>query len=305
MILRSLWPCAFSFLLVFMMSSSMLCAESINMPFFEPPPGDTLLYELPFDGEVTVCFDTTSLSGMITFFDSLTCGGPLNSGEVFLDSDNYCLTYLSGSVPGLDVICLVACSGTQCDTSQYTFAVTNTGPTAVDDNFTVNQNETTNLNILNNDTFLGEVSVSIISPPINGAAIINEDGSLNYSPLADYCGLDLITYEICTNTELCSQANVVLSVGVDCPDPSLTFYSSFSPNGDNINDFFVIDGLANFPDNVLRVFNRWGAQVFEQRNYENNWDGQWNGENLPDGTYFYYFEDGQGAISSGYVVLYR
>ncbi|MEO1434887.1 MAG: gliding motility-associated C-terminal domain-containing protein [Bacteroidota bacterium] len=294
-----------AFLLMFCcFYSTSLLAEDERFDF-DQPLGDTLLFELPFEGEVTVCFDTTLLGGAVISFDTLTCGGPLNSGEVFLDPINYCLTYISGTAPGLDVICLVACSDVQCDTSEYTFAVTNTGPTANTDNFTVNQNETTPLNVLENDDFIGEISVSILAEPSNGSVVVNENGTISYTPTADYCGLDQFTYEVCSNVELCSSADVVLNVGVDCPDASLTFYDSFSPNGDSFNDFFVIDGLDNFPSNVLRIFNRQGSQVFEQRNYDNTWDGTWNGGALPDGTYFYYFEDGLGNISSGYVLIYR
>ncbi|MEM6722457.1 MAG: gliding motility-associated C-terminal domain-containing protein [Bacteroidota bacterium] len=285
------------------LTSTSLLAE--DDPFDFEPPGDSLLFELPFDGEVTVCFDTTILGGPVTFFDTLSCEGALNAGEVFLDPVNYCLTYISGTAPGLDVICVVACSGMQCDTSEYSFAVTNTGPMANPDNFNLNQNETTPLNVLENDNFIGEITLSILVEPSNGSVTINEDGSISYTPLTNYCGLDQFTYEICTNVELCSSANVLLNVGLDCPDPSLTFYDSFSPNGDGFNDFLVIDGLANFPNNILRVFNRQGSQVFEQRNYDNTWDGTWNGGAVPDGTYFYYFEDGLGNISSGYVLIYR
>jgi len=44
------------------------------------------------------------------------------------------------------------------------------------------------------------------------------------------------------------------------------------------------------------VYNRWGALVFKQRNYQNTsaWDAQLNGKSLPDGTYFYLIDLGDG-----------
>ncbi len=48
-----------------------------------------------------------------------------------------------------------------------------------------------------------------------------------------------------------------------------------------------------FEDNEVCIFNRWGNQVFVQKNYtnDNQWQGDWNGSVLPDGTYFYVVYD--------------
>jgi gliding motility-associated-like protein len=71
----------------------------------------------------------------------------------------------------------------------------------------------------------------------------------------------------------------------------LVVYSGFTPNGDNNNDFWYIDGILNDPENVVSVFNRWGDKIWERKNYDNmitRWDGQnYKGEILPDGTYYY------------------
>lgn len=57
----------------------------------------------------------------------------------------------------------------------------------------------------------------------------------------------------------------------------------FTPNGDGINDFLEFDLLETFNGNALKVFNRWGKVVYENNNYQNDWDG----DDLKDGTYFY------------------
>jgi gliding motility-associated-like protein/uncharacterized repeat protein (TIGR01451 family) len=56
-----------------------------------------------------------------------------------------------------------------------------------------------------------------------------------------------------------------------------------TPNGDGANDVFEIVGLKQFTNAELNVFNRWGNQVYHNANYNNDWDG--NG--LNDGTYYY------------------
>ncbi|AWH74359.1 hypothetical protein DCS32_09365 [Dokdonia sp. Dokd-P16] len=75
---------------------------------------------------------------------------------------------------------------------------------------------------------------------------------------------------------------------------SINVYTFFSPNGDGINETFVIEGLATSPDNELFIFNRWGVEVFSMKNYDNSFDGTSQGrvtvsqdDKLPVGTYYY------------------
>uniref|UniRef100_UPI002632B063 DUF7507 domain-containing protein n=1 Tax=uncultured Psychroserpens sp. TaxID=255436 RepID=UPI002632B063 len=90
------------------------------------------------------------------------------------------------------------------------------------------------------------------------------------------------------------------SVGVD--PICLTIYNEFSPNGDGVNEFFVIDCIETFPNNKLEIYNRWGNIVYETRAYRNDWDGTSNGravlsqgDKLPVGTYYYVIDLGNGS----------
>ncbi len=78
-----------------------------------------------------------------------------------------------------------------------------------------------------------------------------------------------------------------------------------SPNGDNINDFWEIDNIWHYPDARIKVFNRWGQVVFEANNYQNDWAGTApNGEELPQGAYFYIIEDPNSQLKlSGHLNL--
>ncbi len=61
-----------------------------------------------------------------------------------------------------------------------------------------------------------------------------------------------------------------------------------TPNGDGLNDAFIIDDILNFPKNEVIIFNRWGSTVFQAKPYQNDWQGQGqNGKLLPEGTYYY------------------
>ena len=78
-----------------------------------------------------------------------------------------------------------------------------------------------------------------------------------------------------------------------CEIVSFEIPEGFSPNGDNVNDYFEIKGLEEYPDNSIIIFNRWGNKVFAAEPYDNNWGGtnsfgvSFGGEDLPEGTYFY------------------
>jgi gliding motility-associated-like protein len=61
----------------------------------------------------------------------------------------------------------------------------------------------------------------------------------------------------------------------NCKD-NLIIPQGVTPNGDGVNDFFVINGIELYPNNVLRIYNRWGTLVFDANKYENNWNGQTN-----------------------------
>lgn len=87
-------------------------------------------------------------------------------------------------------------------------------------------------------------------------------------------------------------------------------YNGFTPNGDGINDNWVIENIDNFPINSVSIFNRWGNKVWSTDNYNNNnntnfWDGKHsNGSTLTSGTYFYVIDIGNGkAIKKGWVEL--
>lgn len=96
------------------------------------------------------------------------------------------------------------------------------------------------------------------------------------------------------------------------PDQTLTIYEGFSPGG--VNPTWEIDGIRAFPNNNVKVYNRWGNIVYEVDGYDNAdrvWRGNANvssfGDNeVPDGTYFYIIDLGEGdPPRTGYVVVNR
>jgi len=82
--------------------------------------------------------------------------------------------------------------------------------------------------------------------------------------------------------------------------------NTFTPNGDGINDMWIIKELANYPGAQVTIFNRYGTQLYYSKGYAIPWDGTYNGKPLPVGTYYYIISRGiYGSQLSGYVVIMR
>ena len=76
----------------------------------------------------------------------------------------------------------------------------------------------------------------------------------------------------------------------------------FTPNGDRIFDTWEIPGAEKFTGNKLTVFNRWGNVVLDQNGYKNDWDGG----DLPAGTYYYRYDEGSGKpVRSGTITIVK
>ncbi len=97
----------------------------------------------------------------------------------------------------------------------------------------------------------------------------------------------------------------------DEPEYGLIISEGFSPNNDGLNDNFVIMGIEQYSNIVLRVYNIHGTEVYFNNNYENNWDGISNkglnnGKELPTGNYYYTVViDNQPVTMKGYIYLRR
>lgn len=126
------------------------------------------------------------------------------------------------------------------------------------------------------------------------------DGTIRTSTNPDHqyasSGVFTITLTVTDANGCASVAEATVTVAFDLRIPE-----GFSPNGDGINDLFVIRGLEAFPGSTLQIFNRWGGVVFETTRYNNDWDG----DNLPAGTYFYILKLPNGEDFTGPLTLAR
>ncbi|MGF1637997.1 MAG: HYR domain-containing protein [Cyclobacteriaceae bacterium] len=157
---------------------------------------------------------------------------------------------------------------------------------------------------------------SIIESPKYGTIELLADASdlcFVYQPEIRFRGRDSMIIEVCDENEFpeCTQAKLQLNIQ---GGSAIVPYKAFSPNGDGLNDTWVIPGIEQFPNNKVRILNRWGSVVYDVKGYDNNrivWDGATEisvtGSNgLSNGTYFYIIDPGEGeAAITGYLELIR
>ncbi|MCC9138725.1 gliding motility-associated C-terminal domain-containing protein [Pontibacter silvestris] len=79
-----------------------------------------------------------------------------------------------------------------------------------------------------------------------------------------------------------------------------------SPNGDGVNDEWLINQIEHYPNNEVKVFDRFGRLVFSKKGYRNTWDGRFNGALLPEDTYYYILDINSGEhVVKGYIGIVR
>ena len=279
-----------------------------------PPETTVLLDTIRLGLTPTYCIDTSQLFGNIVSIENV-CPGSSGTNVIFtIDTMSLCID-AEAIMIGTDTACIIICDDLgACDTSIFIITVEEENfdaPVAVDDFDEVDMNTEMQIDVCANDTvppnlpltnfFVLPASLGGVGP-VNGTVFSNNDCTVNYVPDNNYCGLDSFSYVIC-NMVGCDTANVYVSVL--CPPGELRIYNAFSPNGDGVNDAFRINGLENFPNHELYVYSRWGTQVFTATNYTNDWEATWEGNDLPDGTYFYVLDDGEGNKHSGWVYIHR
>ncbi len=163
--------------------------------------------------------------------------------------------------------------------------------------------------IVNNDELNGTTNweTNIINQPSTGSVTFNMDGTFEYIPDPSFSGQVSFEYEIC-NTECgsCDVATVTIMVNreesSECHVPNI-----LTPNQDMKNDVLMIPCVSQYPNNQICIFNRWGDQIYEVQSYQNDWNGQYDGKDLPAGTYFYVFKtspEDQSAMT-GYITILR
>jgi VCBS repeat-containing protein len=160
---------------------------------------------------------------------------------------------------GTDTLTYQICDSTSptplCSTATVTITVNavNDPPIAVDDTDTVNEDATVTVDVLGNDIDVDDGldpgSVTVLTGPSSGSTSVNPDGSIDYTPDADYFGSDSFTYRVCDFAGSCDTATVDVTVNaVNDPPDAADDTDSVAEDGSVTidvltNDTDVDDGL--------------------------------------------------------------
>lgn len=199
----------------------------------------------------------------------------------------------------------------KCDTATITVGVIeNTPPTTNTIFFRIEDKNSSSfeIDVLKNVSDADGVdfaSLTIINSSNYGLSFITAENQIKYNiNIQDDYDSDTIVYQVCDSTCMCVSDKVV----VQFPEKEeVIVYEGFSPNGDGINDVWTIGNLASYVDSHVQIFNRWGSIVFEQQilpTYEN---GIWDGENVPEGVYYFVIKPTNPELEpiAGTIVLQR
>jgi gliding motility-associated-like protein len=137
-----------------------------------------------------------------------------------------------------------------------------------------------------------------------GWTITQGQGSGRLSVVAP-AGSEKGTISVVADNGNCQSAPITLVADPAIAEARLDIANAITANGDGANDTWDIKNLANYPENEVVVFNRWGNEVYRRKGYNNDW----NGGSLNAGTYFYQLKvkvcDGTMKAYQGYVMILR
>lgn len=181
-------------------------------------------------------------------------------------------------------------------------------PVANDDKIEGKANSPIVIDILGNDntgnSTFDKSSIVILTQPLHGKVIVNDDGTVTYTPEPGYSGPESFTYQV---KDMYGYVTNIATVSLNINFFEINIPTLFTPNGDGRNDVFEIRGLNQYGENELTILNRWGNEVYKQKNYQNNWSG----EGLNEGTYYYLLRvkpkggNAEWQIFKGYTTLIR
>jgi hypothetical protein len=230
-----------------------------------------------------------------------------------LDPNTGVVTVPAGTPSGTYTITYKICTTatpTSCDTGVVTITVSGTvtgAPETNDVTAHTKMNTPVSIGVASSTT----ITVSIPSQPANGSVVNNGDGTITYTPNNGFTGTDTFVYELC-NAAGCHSATVKVVVTNE-----LIIYNGVSLSGNDKNRYFHIEGIENYPNNKVRIFNRWGVTVFEIDGYDNV-RNVFRGtsearatieaaDKLPQGTYYYVIEyvdtEGKTQTKVGWLYL--
>ena len=177
---------------------------------------------------------------------------------------------------------------------------------ATDDQYTILGLSNTMLAILDNDQFSIEPSISIEN--IIGGPQLSVVGNMVAVNTNNAEGIYVFNYTICDLNcpDNCDEASITLDISSNGgPGNNCEPYNLMTPNADGENDFFIVPCTEQTDQVEVKIFNSFGALIYTSDDYQNDWMGTNDGEDVPVGTYYYYVKINNEAPMAAFLVVER
>ena len=296
----------------------------------EPKPGESYVWELYADSTLDFAIASSDVTAdMAEFVDGISTGP---SVEVIWHQ------------PGVYYYKLTRWNATQCTNNMQAgrIEIFETKeeiipPEAIPDRYVVDCDPLIE-NLTDNDKWDWEnynILVDIVEGPTMGVLQLEDNqGSITYYADFDVFGTDSFIYRLCLDVGegLCDTAVVHITIpdNLNCnpapppivEDTTCHFFipEGFSPNGDGVHDYFVIDCIEQYPKAKLMIFDKQGYLLYSKENYGNAsvwgynesdlwWGGQTTKHNhnsdqmVIPGIYLYVLDKGNGDLERGFVMV--
>lgn len=143
----------------------------------------------------------------------------------------------------------------------------------------------------NNDLVVSWSPTTGLNSSIVGRPVASPSTTTTYVLSAKSLSSDCINYD-----------TIIVNVKTKIQIPT-----GFTPNDDNVNETWVLEGIEDYFNAEVKIFNRWGDEIFSTKNYQNNpFNGKKDNSTFPMGTYYYVIKTGDDVPTlTGFVTLVR
>ena len=169
---------------------------------------------------------------------------------------------------------------------------------------------TLNVSIIDSVSLCGNTSFTLNSFTSGGYTVYNynwyytpntnsiSNTSILNSTTPEFEGLYTIALTV---MDSCGYQQTDLQVINVLPPCQIQIPNVITPNGDASNEFFKIKNIEYHPNTSITIFDRWGRKVYENPNYNN----EWNAEGVADGTFFYIVEVPNDKKYNGFLTVFK
>jgi len=232
-----------------------------------------------------------------------------NHGKLNYSTDSVFTYSPNKNFNGKDTVVVKVCDKTSCynDTLFIDVTPVNDSIIVFNEYHTLNHGQTVSGSVITNDMNIDGTGVKLMNVLIDhtnlgvnalGTLTVFDNGQYTYVANNNVSGTDIYVYTVCSQpgNYSCKYDTLFFKVGGE------VIPTGFSPNGDGVNDTYIISYPEAYGTAKVEIYNRWGEVVFANNDYPNAKGGydislasQWNGTSnkgvtigneLPDGTYF-------------------